>query len=271
MNLALSRLPILAKIGLSSVLLVMVIGYVASLAHLKSHVGRKDDDPELTWTDIVGTYAGVERPSSLLVALDDPRHREKWATGLTPPEEKVLRDWLARGATVSGGGRDPVESGYDAHAPGMPEDALLPADILETRCVRCHATEATEGDGVGARIPLRRWPEVRKFAYAKTLNPISKEILTISTHTHALSLGIMAMAYVLLLAATRWPRGLTGFLGFALGFGLLLDFVGMWWARSWTPAAALVPVGGALFGFGFGLATLLLLLDLWRPAAKVGS
>lgn len=256
-------LPAGARAGLSCLILVLAGGYLAALVHVRDHLQRKDDETGLSALDLVGTYAGVDKPAPILAALDDARHREIHAKALPAEEERLLRAWLAGGIPVAAGARDRIEAAYDNVPPGAAEDQPLPADVLDRRCASCHATDAADGGGIGKTVPLKRWPEVRRFAYAKKLEPVSLEILALSTHTHALTLPLVAVLAGGLFLATGFPRRLRSLAAFLLGFGLLVDFAGMWLARSWAPLAWLVVAGGALFGLGLLISLPGTLWDLW--------
>ena len=260
---SLRELSFLLRVAATCFLLVLAIGYAAALFHVVDHVGKKDNEPELTHLDLVGTYHGVNKQAGILVALEDEKH-QGWTSGMSEQERDLLVRWLQG---ELGAGADPIASGYADPPDGSPEDALVPADVLDQHCTRCHRPGATEGGEIGESISLTRWPNgVDAVAYSKELAPISKEILAQSTHAHALSMPAFAVLICGMLLLTRWPRGLRHGLVAMAGVGLLLDLAGMWLARSselWVNLGIIL--GGAMFGIALGLAWCLCLLDLWLP------
>ena len=175
---------------------------------------------------------------------------------------KNKADWLAKKGGGVGGGADPVQQGYDEPAPGASEDALTAADVLDERCVSCHGAAAA-GPNAFKELSLERWPDVRKVAYSKKLEPISIEILAQSTHAHALSIPVFTLLACACFLATRWPRWLRHGV-FSLAFvGLFLDLGAMWLARSWEPACALIVAGGGLYGLALGIAVVGSLGSMW--------
>jgi hypothetical protein len=255
------------RLALSCFILILAGGYAAALFHMYHHLEQKDDEKGLTLVDVIGTYQGVDKPAPILRALSDPDHRNDYLRDVPTGEIEVLRNWLDIGPLVGGGGPDPIQSGYDFLAADAPEDALTPADILDERCVRCHAERAPEGTEASRAISLERLPDVQRYAYSKKLDPVSVEILATSTHTHALSMPLFALAASLLFLLTAWPRFLRHGLIMLCFVGLLLDFAGMWLARPEIHEGEgpiwLILVGGGLFGACFTAMLLGALVDLW--------
>ncbi len=242
----LRRLVFTQRAGLSCLLLVLLGGFAASYEHIRSHHGPRDGQPELTLADVQGVYSGIQRTAPLLTAL-----RRGHPEGLPASERETLLRWL-EGPRISDD-YDSLDLGDDA-----------PAEILEASCVSCHSRSASEP--LGQRIPLTYWDDVQKVAFSSEVEPMSREILLATTHTHALSMALIGLVLVMLGAWTRTAPKLVGLLSLALGIGLVLDIAGWWLARGapgWTP---MIVVGGALFGFGSALLALLILVELWWPA-----
>lgn len=263
-HLRLAQLGFGVRVGLSLFLAMIAAGYGAGAWYIVHHVGQKDGEPGLSWIDLEATYHGVDKPAELLTVLERPEHRAYLAS---EAEHEALVKWLRggdQGERIGGG--DAVEAGYIAEGPqyeAAEEAGLLPYDILKARCVSCHAPGAAQGDGIGNRIPLHDLPSVKRFAYRKKLDPLSPEILAVSSHTHFLSVPTFALLVFGLLLLTGWPRLVRHGL-FALAFlGLAADFAGMWLARLDPAYLVLVPGGGAIFGGCLGLAFLFCLLELW--------
>jgi hypothetical protein len=245
--------------------LVLLLGYACSLYFLVHHVGRKDGEVGVSSTDLIGTYHGVKKEAGILLALESDSHRP-YLNAMPKTDSDHLRRWLAGELSTA---TDPIASAYLEPPPGAPEDTAVPADILDQHCARCHSLSATEGDGIGARVSLKRWPDVASFAYAKALDPISVEILAQSTHAHALSMPVFAAVLAALLLLTRFSRRIRHTVTCAIFLGLLLDLSGMWLGRLHAIFVyGGVVFGGALFGLGLGAAMLLTMLDLWLPYSE---
>ena len=257
----LRRLPFSLRLAVAALVLCLAIGEAASLYHLVKHHEKRDDAPGLSMTDLEGAYRGVDRPAPLRRELDAPHGLAM----LTDAKERAaLAKWLD-------GKR--VNDEYDSVDAGD----LAPAEILARRCVACHARQARDAagaKGIGATLPLEFWDDVAKVAFAKKVDPVPVAILALSTHVHALTLPLVALAVGALALATRWPgRALRGLV--CLGsVGLLVDLASWWLARGDVPALSaisgalfvpLVVAGGALFSFSLALQLVLVLLDLLLP------
>jgi hypothetical protein len=261
--LKLRRLPVSLRVATAALVLSLAIGEAASLVHLVNHHGKKDEVAGLTRTDLQGAYHGVDQPSRLARSLDSAHVRER------APDEKeraALRAWLA-------GPR--VNDDYDD------EDKLgelAPALILERRCTSCHSRNPKDvagAKGVAQSLPLDSWGDVSKVAFARRLDPVSSEILAMSTHAHALTLPLVAFVAGLLSLATTWPRALVRGLIAVGAAGLFVDLASWWLARPDFLASALpfdrtffvdaIIAGGAAFSVALALQLVLVLIELFRP------
>jgi hypothetical protein len=257
-HLRLGQLGFGVRCGLTLFLGMIAAGYGFGVLYIVQHVAQKDDDPELSWLDLEATYHGVDKPAPLLSVMDEPTHRA-YLTG--EKEYTAWVRWLKPDAKARASNQDPLFARYDPEDPV--EGEPIPAEILQQRCWRCHATGAKEGGDIATRLPLGDWPSVAKQAYAKKLDPISVEILAVSSHTHFLSIPTFALLVFGLLLFTGWPRFVRHGL-FAVGFlGLGCDFAGMWLARIDRLYLYLVVGGGGVFGACLGLALLALVFELW--------
>lgn len=240
----LRSLPIGSRLGLTCLVIVLLGGLAASLAHVVLHHENRDEEPGLSRLDVTGAYHGVRVPSPLLAALERG-HPEN----LPADVRTALERWLKGPA---------VDRDYDNFDLGD----MAPSELIASHCLSCHGPS---GDRSSSPPPLVNWADVRRVAFTKEILPTPLPILVNSTHAHALTLAIVGMTLVVLLAFTRWASWLTGTAGALLGLGLLLDIGGWWLARTSEPATMLIPAGGALLSAGIVLAALLILAELWLP------
>lgn len=236
------------RLGLTFLLLVLLGGLAASFQFIRAHHGPRDGRPGLSLDDVRGVYHGIQRTAPLVTALERGHPED-----LAPDQREVLLRWLASPR---------ISEDYDSLDLG--DDA--PAELLAASCLSCHARNASEGDGIGQRIPLTYWDDVQKVAFSTRVEPMSQEILLATTHTHALSMALIGLVLVLLAAWTRFWRGLVGAASLVLGLGLALDIAGWWLARGSASFSVLIVAGGAAYGLGCAALSLLSLAELWLPA-----
>jgi hypothetical protein len=246
------------RVGLTCLVLTALGGLVASARHVVDHHQGRDERPGLSLDDLRGAYHGVRTTAPLIIALQrehpadvtDDRDLQ-----LTAREQDVLGQWLAG---------DRISEDYD----NLDLGDAAPAEIMAARCLACHSRGATLGEGVGERIPLDYWDDVKKVAFSREINPVDLEILTTSMHTHALGLVTLSLVAGGLALATAWPRRLVQGLIAVMGIALAADLGGWWLARPWAGAVWIIVVGGGVYGAAVALALLLVLVDLWRPASE---
>lgn len=207
-------LSIALKLGVTGLVLVILGGFVASAAQLKFHHENRDEEPGVSLNDIRGAYRGVEIRAPLLTALERGH-----PSGLSPDNHKVLVDWL-------NGGRISVD--YD----NLDLGDRAPAEIIARDCVSCHSEKAAATQPAAARIPLDTFDQVKRLAFTKKLDPPPVKILAMSTHAHALSLGVLTFIIGGLLLCTRLPRSVTHASCMLMGLALAADIAAWWIVRS---------------------------------------
>jgi len=260
----LSGLTVAARIALTCLLIVLGGGIAASLQHIVDHHQNRDDKPGVSLDDIMGAYHGVQVSSPLVSALE-----RKHPESLPANQREFLIDWL-QGKKDPATGKRPV-----AGNPRLVEDydslelgESAPAEIIAKNCVGCHSRKAPEAQAAAKKLPLEYLDDVKKVAFDKKIDPPSVQILTNSTHAHALSLGTMSIVLGLMLLATRWPRWLTGGVFVLMAVALLADLSCWWIARREAPAVYVLIVAGGAYAAGTVLTLLLLFLDMWVPARR---
>jgi hypothetical protein len=242
--LRLRRLPFALRAGLSGVVLALGLGLWASLAHLRTHHEKRDEQPGLSLDDLVASYHGIHAPARLAESL-----RAGHAPELPAPERAALLAWLASAR---------VAEDYDNADLG----AQAPAEILAARCTSCHARASQDP---GAALPLEYWDDVKKLAFARDLPATPLEIVTTSAHAHASSMALLTLAAMALAFCTRWPAWLRCG-GAALGgLALAADLAGWFLARESAAFVHLIAGAGALWSGWMALSLSAVLLELWLP------
>lgn len=240
-------LGITARLGLSLLVLTLLGGLTVSGLYMAWHHENRDEQPGLTLTDIRGHYAGVNVPAPLLNALERG-HPEN----LPEQSKQVLIDWL-KGTRIS--------EDYDSLDLGD----LAPAEIIASSCLDCHSRQST-GDNAYTQLPLDFYDDVVAVAISRDIRPVGLEVLAASTHTHAISLAVLALVSCALMLLTGWPRGLVNPIVLLMGLGLALDLSGWWIARVNDAVVPLIVLGGFVFAVCVAVSLLLVIADLWRPA-----
>lgn len=247
-GLRLRAAPVLVRLGLTGAILTLLGGLAASLAQIREHHRQRDGRPGLSLDDVRGAYAGLAKPSALASALERGHPED-----LPAADRSDLLAWLAAGQVVEQ--YDSLELGSRA-----------PAEILDQRCVSCHSRNARpDTAGAAGAIPLDYWDDVEKLAFSRQLEAVPLPILIVSTHTHALSMALIALAVIGLTACTRFSAALLGLVAAAGGAGLAADVAGQWLARWHAAGTWLVILGGAAFALHVGLGSLLALAEMWLP------
>jgi len=246
----LRELSLALRIALSALVLVTLGGLAASVAQVAYHHHGRDEDPRMSLDDLRGAYSGIRTTAPLVAAL-----RRGHPPELPEAERRLLLEWLASAR---------ISEDYDSLELGE----AAPAEVLAEHCTLCHARTASEGGGIGRTLPLEYWDDVQKLAISRQVAPTSIEILTASTHTHALTLALVTLAAGALWLATRWPRALRHGVAMLASLALLADLACWWLARwndVWVPPLA---IAGAVYCALLALALCGVLLDLWLPARR---
>jgi hypothetical protein len=248
----LSSLPRPFRFGLACVVLVLLYGLGVSATHLHRHHANRDGQPGLTLDDLTGVYHGLSAKAPLLRSLERGHPED-----LPPADAESLRRWLAQ---------PDLAQVYDDTKLGD----RAPAEILDRQCLRCHARAAKDGDGIGKKVPLEYWDDVKAQAEGRAVEPNTVEIVVASAHTHALAMGSLSVVAMLLALGTRWPRRLTGALAAVAGAGLLVDLTCWLPARSFAGLVPVLAAAGAAWAASTALLLLLVLAELVRPARGAG-
>lgn len=245
----LRSLPFLFRMGICTLVITLLGGYIVSGIHLRWHYDNRDGDDGLTMNDIIGAYHGVQTPSPLISALESG-HPES----IEDDERSTLLDWL-RG--------DRVSTDYD----NLDLGDLAPSEIIAVSCLDCHSRSASGPDSFPS-VSLEYWDDIDKIAHTKDIQPSPVEITAMSQHVHAPMMAIVMLVLAACCAMTRYSLRLIGLIVFITGFGLMIDMAGWWIARDVASFAYAIVIGGSLYAIGTTLTCCLILLDCVLPASK---
>jgi hypothetical protein len=246
----LRQLGVGARLGVACLLIVMLGGLAASVAHIYFHHSKRDEKAGLSVDDVKGAYGGVNVPSKLIAALE----------GNHPPElPKDKRDALLKWLRS-----DKVNTDYD----NLDLGDNAPVEIISKNCLSCHARKVADTHPIAKTIPLDYFEDIKKLAYSKEINRVPLEILVVSSHTHMLTLAPLGLVGCGLLLATRWPRRFVGGCTAIVGVGLLGDMAGQWLARVDPNLIYLLFVGGGMYVGGLVLAIVATLAELVLPGRE---
>ncbi len=274
----LRHLSVASRLGLTCLIVVFGIGLATSLQLIVDHHQNRDGQPGVSITDVKGAYHGVFVPAPFVTALErgHPAPPAPPASPVLPAASRdALMDWLLGKKDAAGkrpvGGNPRLIEEYDSIDLG---DAA-PIEIIARSCLSCHSAKGAEEIAAKAPAgsaakkwggwPLHNLEGVKKIAYEKRIDPPPLQILTKSTHAHAISLATMSVALGALLVLTRWPRSIIGVLIGVAGAGLLMDIGGWWIARKYAAAVYMIMAGGAAYSATNALTLVAIFLELWLP------
>lgn len=249
----LRSLGFFARVGVAGIVLTLLGGLLASAAFVHVHHAKRDGQPGLSMTDLVGSYHGIDAPAPLLQAIQrgHPEEPDK----LDPQERDALIQWLQG---------DRIAQDYDNFDLGD----FAPAEIIAMNCLQCHARRVADDHQIARTVPLDYWDDVSRLAFALKIDPPPLEILIVTTHTHALSLATISGVTVLLLLLTGWSRRFVSLLIGVMGAALLLDISAWWLARLYGEFVYVIVLAGSVYLVVTGLAQLVILLDLAMPRLR---
>ena len=239
------NLPLAARLGLSALMLVLLLGMCASAFHLWSVDHNRDETARMSMDDVRAAYHGLDRPPALQTSLERG-HPE----ALKKEQRDVLLKWVRSGR---------ITEDYDSIDLGV----ASPSEIIASSCVSCHS--ANGKDPAAAAIRLASMENLKKVAFGKKVNPTPVNIVAMSTHAHALSLGMLGVVLAGLVWMTRLNRGMAGGMIGLMGVALAADLGSWWWARVWSDAVWLIVIGGGVCNGLLALMAVVVVVDLWWP------
>jgi hypothetical protein len=243
----LGQYPLAARVGLTGIVLTLAMGLAASMAHLRGHSAKRDQQPGFSLDDVRAAYRGLKGEAPMGKVL-----RDGHAPQLPQQDRDALLAWLAS--------PNPAATFADPDAV-----ELTPQELMSRSCASCHDGAGSASKGGGVR--LSSWGDIERYATVKNFDPTPREILLVSTHTHATGMGTLAAVLAAGGLLTRWRRG-AGVLTGVMGVGVLIDIASWWLARGAEFFVPMIVLGGGMFGLGSGLLCVLVLAELWLPIRK---
>jgi hypothetical protein len=254
-HLRLRHLGWFARLGVTGIVLTLLGGLAASAAYVHVHHAKRDGQPKLSTTDLIGSYHGIDAPAPLLQTLlrghPEPPH------ALDPAEREALIHWLQG---------DRVAQNFD----NLDLGDLAPSEIIAVNCLQCHSRRVAHTHEIARTVPLEYWDDVSRLAFPLKIDPPPLDILILTTHTHALSLATISGVTMLLLLLTSWPRRMIGFMIGVAGLALLADISSWWLARYDAAFVHVIIVSGSVYLAVTALSQLVILADLLLASREKG-
>lgn len=236
------------RLGLSFLVLTLLGGLAASAQHLVWHHQKRDERPEMSIDDIFGAYHGIKTTAPLVSVL-----KRGHPEALPADQRKLLQDWL-------GGTR--ISEDYD----NIDLGASAPSDVIATNCLSCHSRQSA--DAAAKAIPLEFFDDVKKLAFSRDVSPTDVKVLAASTHTHAISLGMLSIVTGALLLGTRLPRAVVGLAIALIGTALFADLASWWLARERPVFVYVIAGAGLAYTVTSAAALAAVFVDLWWPRRR---
>ncbi|MBC7835343.1 MAG: hypothetical protein H7Y88_09620 [Phycisphaerales bacterium] len=238
----LADLPWGARLGLAFLVLTLLGGLAASMQHLVFHHQNRDEQPGVSVEDIQGAYHGVKTTAPLRGALE-----RNHPPAMSEADRDVLVKWIAS---------DRISEDYD----NLDLGDAAPNELIARNCLSCHGRSAA--DPIAKTVPLEFFDDIKKVAFSREVSPVDIKILAASTHTHALSLGMLTIVVSALLLLTGLPRRLSGLAIFIAGFMLLADLAAWWIARDYADVVYIVIGAGAAYNATTAIMLVAVLVEL---------
>jgi hypothetical protein len=256
---------------LTAFLIIIGFGYLAAVANIHHRHQLADGREGMSLDDIRAVYgglaasreAGAEVPSRMLTMI-----RGAMREYLSSDEDfSVLEGWLKAGAAPAA-----LDQGAGRQTPRR---------VLLRNCLRCHArstgTEISRQSDFGEDefdVDPARLARFTAAGPQATTGPAvvppqyTLPRLVLVSHIHMLAIPVFALVVGALFAVSRFPPRPRAVLTPLPMLGLVIDFGSWWLARVSGGFIVGIAAAGAAFGVAFGLQLLVILVDLWRPAAS---
>lgn len=266
----LPNLPVGARVMLTAFLVIVGAGYLSAVANIYHTHQMADGREGLSIDDVRAVYAGLQvtrtddaiLPSRMLTMI----HGAMRQYIDREDDFEILETWLKDGGVLTGLDEGPRRK--------TPRRALI------RNCLRCHARST--GTDISKKSPfgpneLEVDPQMIAGFVAAGAESTDEVVdlppqydlprLVLISHVHMLAIPLFTLIVAVLFMMTRLPTAWRTVLTPAPMLAMVCDFSGWWLARFAGGFVYVILAAGAVFGLAFGFQVIVVLIDLWRPAA----
>lgn len=226
------ELPVSMRVLFSGALLVLGLGYMFAVLYVFAAHSAADGKPGLSVDDIKITYSGSKETTPLEKALRGPM------SGMLPPQDlQTMLDWIRDGAD---------KRSYNA---GI-------ETIVETNCLNCH-------DGSNPHLSnLDGFDNIQTVVAQDTGADLFTLVRVSHIHLFGLTFIFFIMGFIFSHAYLRpvWFKSLIIAAPFA---GVIMDVLGWYVTKVFTPFAWVVLIAGAINGASFAVMWIISMYQMW--------
>ena len=226
------ELPVSMRVLFSGALLVLGLGYMFAVLYVFAAHSAADGRPGLSVDDIKITYSGSKETTPLEKALRGPM------SGMLPQQDlQTMLEWIRDGAD---------KRGYNA---GI-------ETIVVTNCLNCH-------DGSNPHLSnLDGFDNIQTVVAQDTGADLYTLVRVSHIHLFGLTFIFFIMGFIFSHAYLRpiWFKGLIIAAPFA---GVIMDVLGWYVTKVFTPFALVVLIAGAINGVSFAVMWFVSMYQMW--------
>jgi hypothetical protein len=226
------ELPVSMRVLFSGALLVLGLGYMFAVLYVFAAHSAADGKPGLSVDDIKITYSGSKETTPLEKALRGPM------SGMLPQQDlQTMLDWIRDGADKRG-----FNAGIET--------------IVETNCLNCH-------DGSNPHLSnLDGFDNIQTVVAQDTGADLFTLVRVSHIHLFGLTFIFFIMGFIFSHAYLRpvWFKSLIIAAPFA---GVIMDVLGWYVTKVFTPFAWVVLIAGAINGASFAVMWIISMYQMW--------
>jgi hypothetical protein len=234
----LSAMTLPQRVLITAFLLIMGVGYLASVFTIYISHKEADGKPALSMNDIIITYYG-DRETTLLATKSLGTMRQYYDSAA---DLDTVLGWIDAGAD---------RIGYEKNV----------APIFKKSCIECHSVRGSE-----SHTPLTDYDEVKEYVTVST----GVEVVRLAglSHTHLISHGVMFFILSLIFLATA-VKDRYKIILITVAFIAVVGDVLSWWLAKLSPLFSYFSVMfGAFLGIAFIFFFFVPLYELWGKGEK---
>ncbi len=226
------ELPVSMRVLFSGALMVLGLGYMFAVLYVFAAHSAADGKPGLSVDDIKITYSGSKETTPLEKALRGPM------SGMLPQQDlQTMLEWIRDGA---------VKRDYNAGIEA----------IVETNCLSCH-------DGSNPHLSnLDGFDNIQTVVAQDTGADLFTLVRVSHIHLFGLTFIFFIMGFIFSHAYLRpvWFKSLIIAAPFA---GVIMDVLGWYVTKVFTPFAWVVLIAGAINGVSFAVMWFISMYQMW--------